>query len=249
MKRALLLILSVFALSGVGCGSKSSGGAAVPPATDPGAYAGSQCQPWQVYSTTYGCLNPGNCGVGYGYSPTAGGCVPGTVPSAITSGSWDNGITVTNVAKLREMLSDLGRCYQSNCPTANWAYLALQVSENNQVGIGQVNGWQQAVPGYNHSSAYHIQAGYNYGAPQSRQARVTLYTAGTYGYNNNLSFTSSAYPSEGGFEMRVNGVGHTYAYNERITFKFSYATADRLQLGVQVIYKGVVVAQGTINKI
>ncbi len=253
MKRIVLLLLASISLGlgSIGCGSKSSS-TATPPATDPGINGGgpwSQCQPWQVYTTQFGCLNPGSCPSGYGYNPGDARCYRGTIGSEIPQGTWDEGISVVNISKFQKMIKDLGRCYMKDCPSASWAYLSLQIfGENYQYG-GTNGGWGAMVPGYNQSSAFHMQFGYNYGAPQSRSARINLYTAhATYGYAQNIQFTSSAYPSQDGFKVIVNGMGHTSAYNERIKFHFTYLNAEKTQLRVQIIYQNEVVAEGTVTQ-
>lgn len=255
MKQALLILVTAFALAGVGCGSKSSGGGAASTPTDPGANGGnggwSQCQPFQLWNETHGCLNPGSCPTGYGYNPADGHCYPGTIGAGILSGNYDNGVTITNVSKYREMLSDMGRCYQSHCPTENWAYLSMTIYGDNHYGYGGPSqaGWQTMIGGYNQSSAFHLQYGYNSMAPQGRSVRINVVSAGGYyGSNINVVFYDYAHPKQNGFEVRVNGVGHTPAYNERITFKFTYANSARTQLNMEMVYKGTVVAQGTINK-
>lgn len=254
MKQALLILMTAFALAGVGCGSKSSGGGATTP-TDPGVNGGgggwSQCQPWQLWNETYGCMNPGSCPTGYGLNPADGRCYRGTIGAGILAGNYDSGITITNVSKYRQMLSEMRRCYQSQCPTETWAYFYMTVFEQNLYGSGTTsqNGWQAMIGGYSQSSAFHLQYGYNNMAPQSRSVRINVVSAGGYyGSNINVQFNSYAYPTQNGFEVRVNGVGHTPAYNERIIFKFTYANSARTQLNMEMIYKGTVVAQGTINK-
>lgn len=254
MKRTLLLIIASLSLglTAVGCGSKSSGGGAAttPTPTDPGVNGGTQCQPWQVYTTQFGCLDPGVCPSGYGYNPADGRCYRGTVGSQVPVGNWDNGITVVNISKFQRMLRDLGRCYMSNCPTASWAYLSLQISEGSYWGAGANGGWQWAVPGYNQSSAFHTQFGYNYGAPQARRAQINLLTATAYyGNRSNIQFVSSVYPTETGFKMVVYGVSHTAAYNDRIKFNFTYLNVDKSQLQVEITYQGELVAEGTIDRL
>lgn len=252
MKRTLLLIIASLSLglATVGCGSKSSGNASTPDPNNPGAHGGFQCEPWQIYTTQHGCLNPGPCGSigpGYGYNPADGRCYPGITASNIPIGTWDNSITVTNISQFQKMLRDMNRCYMSNCPSANWAYLSLQIQDQGSIGGGP--GWHNLVPGYNQSSAYHTQHGYH-GGPQSRYARVNLYTsAAYYGHATNIQFASSVYPTQNGFTMRVYGVHNTPAYNERIDLIYTYLNADRSQLRVQIKYQNQVVAEGTLNRL
>lgn len=255
MKRTLLLIIASLSLglTAVGCGSKSSGGnASTPDPTDPGAHGGFQCEAWQIYTTQYGCLNPGPCGsIGpnYGYNPADGRCYPGITATNIPTGTWDNSITVTNISQFQKMLRDMNRCYQSTCPSANWAYLSLQVFDGAYYGSGGSDGWQNYVPGYNQSSSYHTQHGYH-GGPQSRYAQVNLRTAGGYyGYGSNIQFSSSAYPTQNGFKMIVYGISHTPAYDERIEFIFTYLNAERSQLRVKIKYQDQIVAEGDINRL
>lgn len=254
MKRTLLLIIASLSLglTAVGCGSKSSNNSATTPTpTDPGVTGGSQCQPWQVYTTQFGCLDPGVCPSGYGYNPADGRCYRGTVASQVPSGIWDNGITVTNITQFQKMLRDLNRCYMSNCPSASWAYLSLQITDNSFYGAGTsgTGGWQHLIPGYDQSSAYHTQYGYNYGAPHAREGRINLMTSTAYyGSSSNIQFTSTVYPTENGFKMVVYGVSHTAAYNDRIKFNFTYLSVDKSQLKVEITYQNQLVAEGTIVK-
>lgn len=258
MRRTLLLTIASLGLtlSGVGCGSKSSGGGAVATTpADPGVTVtvvdpNTQCNPWQLYSSQYGCLDPHpNCPSGQGID-SSGNCRTGTSASTVPEGIWKNGLTVTNVSMFRKMLQDMGRCYQSQCPNGSWAYMTLQVFESTYTGVANTGnpGLQNLIPGYNQSSAFHWQYGYNYGAPQSRTARVTLYTSSYFSYATNFQFTTSTYPTQNGFKMVVYGVAHSAAYNERIVFNFKFVDAARTQLAAEMIYKGQVIATGTIVK-
>ena len=252
MKNTILMFAAAMSLSLtlVSCdgGSKGVASSATPPATDP-VVAGSQCEPWQVYVTSLSkCLNIGNCPNGMGYNPADGRCYQGTVASAIPTGTFDNGIDVVDQAGFQKLMRDLGRC-QWQCPTADWAYLQIAISANNDPyftsGYGQQP--QIGIPGYYDSSYYHTQQSGQWGG-QSRLAQIRLYSAAEYYGGTTVQLTSRAFPKQNGFEVLVNGVGGTHAYNQRIRFVFEYANSARTLFNASIIYKDKVVAQGQINK-
>jgi len=76
MKKIALIAFVLFAAGTgfIGCGKKNSGSVS---ASGPTVSVNS-CQPGQVFSSTYGCLDQAHCQSGYGWVPSINSCQPGT---------------------------------------------------------------------------------------------------------------------------------------------------------------------------
>jgi len=251
MKKLILTIIaSVGLVLTIGCGGHGGGGSSATDGTV-GIYGG-QCQPWQIYSTELArCLEPQNCPTGMGYNPDNGRCYPGTLGGAGTpTGSWANGMTITNANGFAQLMKDIGQCrsyrHMSTCSTTSWLYIQLTVQNGNSPYMNA--GIQSQFPGFYGSSAFYVSQS-NYMGSQNRTARVRMQTgSSTSGTPVNLQFTSSVYAIQGGFEVRVRP-SNTSAYQERIVYRFTYNNTAASQLHMQLIYKGQVLAEGDVNQI
>lgn len=256
MKKLTLALLATASLSliTVGCGGKSSSSTGNTNTTNTSASGGVLCNPMQVYTTQYGCLEQrlDRCAAGMGYEPTSGACVMGTLGGGqVALGYWQNpSLTVTNVAKFQELLRDEGSCYQSTCPTQNWIFFSISTQLSSYIANG---GGGSFVPGYAGSSAAQFQYGANYGYPQSQVAQINAMSQGNgyWGRLINLQFTSQARPTQTGFEVvaytRYNNFGQQ-STQKKIQIIATYVDAARTQLQARLLYQGVVVAEGLVNR-
>ncbi|MAV91415.1 MAG: hypothetical protein CL676_08325 [Bdellovibrionaceae bacterium] len=257
MKKTLTLMFAALSLAlNVSCGNKSDdgGGATATTPTDttttvapPAPTPDFQCEHWQVYHASYGCLAPRNCPSGYGFYNNT--CVPGQTYSAIPSGEYDAAIPVVNAAKFQELMIRSGSCrgYSSSyCITPTQIYAFIRIAEGNYQ-TPYLNGVHMGIQGVLGSSFFGVQMNSrNGGGARMMSIFLNAYNGATSGFS--LQRSAYAYPTADGFTANVRGLYATRAVDEQLLFKFSPTDVSRNGLHMTITYQGVVIAKGTITK-
>ncbi len=231
---AILLAANTF----VGCGKKKAGSAVAPaPAPLPNQVP-NNCNPGQVFNTTYGCLDRIGCPEGQGWVPTIQRCEGGQlitfdqIYGGAVARRWGYPLQQIN----RNTFEQLMRDYGGFCGQYTWNFGSYDCKTYSNAGYVII---QTASSG---GAELNMTIGAGTSTPYSVYDYWTAYNGGNQHFQ--MQFRAQVYPinNSQGFEFRSNGLAGTRSWNavydQSIRGVVNTGSLSSSSFTVELYYKG-----------